>query len=47
MAPANAHPAVQAVADVALLGRGGEGAVREACEVILAAKGIGPMADLW
>lgn len=47
MAPANAHPAVQAAADVALLGRGGEGAVREACEVILAAKGIGPMADLW
>ena len=46
IAPANAHPAVKAAADLVLYRRGGHEAVRELAEVIRAAKGNGPMADL-
>lgn len=38
LAPANAVPAVRAIADWCSSLRGGEGAVREACELILAAR---------
>lgn len=38
LAPANAVPAVRAIADWCASLRGGEGAVREACELILAAR---------
>ena len=46
IAPANAHPAVKAAADLVLCRRGGHEAVRELAELIRAAKGIGPMAGL-
>ncbi|MGB0725380.1 MAG: KdsC family phosphatase [Candidatus Poseidoniaceae archaeon] len=46
IAPANAHPAVKAAADLVLCRRGGHEAVRELAEVIRAAKGIGPMAGI-
>ena len=46
IAPANAHPAVRAAADVVLCRRGGHEAVRELAELIRAAKGLGPMAHL-
>lgn len=39
LAPANAHAAVRARAHWVSLARGGEGAVREACDFILAAQG--------
>jgi 3-deoxy-D-manno-octulosonate 8-phosphate phosphatase (KDO 8-P phosphatase) len=38
-APANARPEVRAVADLVTAARGGEGAVRELCELVLRAKG--------
>ncbi|RPG74888.1 MAG: hypothetical protein CBD01_004395 [Euryarchaeota archaeon TMED141] len=44
IAPANAHPAVKAAADLVLCRRGGQEAVRELAEIIRAAKGLGPMA---
>ena len=46
VAPANAHPAVKAAADLVLCRRGGQEAVRELAEIIRAAKGRGPMAGL-
>ena len=46
IAPANAHPAVKAAADLVLCRRGGQEAVRELAEIIRAAKGRGPMAGL-
>jgi len=38
-APANSHPAVKERAHILTTGRGGEGAVREVCDFILAAQG--------
>ncbi len=41
-APANAHALIQKHADWVLQRRGGDGAVREACDLILEAKGLMP-----
>src|SRR5262249_3588548 len=38
VAPADAHPAVLRVADLILGKRGGHGAVREVCELVIAAR---------
>lgn len=40
LAPADADPRVRRQADVVLAARGGRGAVREACEILLRARGL-------
>lgn len=44
VAPADARPEVRALADWVLQSRGGRGAVREVCELLLAAQPHGPVA---
>lgn len=39
VAPADAHPSVRSIADWVLTARGGQGAVRELCDGLLAARG--------
>lgn len=44
-APSTAHPIVRKAADIVCRQPGGDGAIREVCEILRAAKGIGPFAD--
>ena len=41
LAPADAHPAVRREADMILKRKGGQGAVRELCDMLLRAEGRG------